>query len=261
MTVHSIKNVLPITYKVEVNSLPITIELYSDCCYGLLNSEHWKQLGKPELTKGPELRDVLRNAIPALSIAYVDVQLKEQHKRLRVVFIARPDTASLLGLEWIAEFYLLTVQQAIPQVLKPQVEQHSSLNLENLLNEFKDLFDNENLPPIHGFKAHLYLKPDAQYRLFKPRPVPYALRSKIEKDIVRLELGIITKVAAAKVSTTPIVPVLKPNRPVRICKDFKVTVNRYLDLTQYSLPHIEKIFEQLSGGAVYSKLDLPDAYL
>jgi len=34
-----------------------------------------------------------------------------------------------------------------------------------------------------------------------------------------------------------------------------------LDLTQYLLPHIEEIFERLAGGQLYSKLDLPDAYL
>ena len=157
---------------------------------------------------------------------------------------------------------MLTAQQATPQVLKPQVEQQSSLNLENLLTEFKDLFDNANLPPIHGFKAHLHVKPDAQYRLVKPRPVLYALRYKIESELKRLEgLGIISKVAAAEFSTTPIVPVLKLNGQVRICGDFKVKVNRYLDLTQYPLPYIEESFGRLSGGAVYSKLDLPDAYL
>ena len=174
-------------------------------------------MGKPELKKGPELRDVSRNAIPVLGIAYVDVRLKEHHKRLRVVFIDRPDTESLLGREWIAEFNLLTVQQATSQVVNPQFEQQSSLNLENLLNEFKDLFDNANLPPIHGFKAHLHVKPDAQYRLYKPRPVPNALRSKIETELERLEgFGIVSKVDAAEFSTTPIVPVLKPNKQVRI---------------------------------------------
>ena len=74
-------------------------------------------------------------------------------------------------------------------------------------------------------------------------------------------MSIISKVYAAKFSTTTIVPVLKPNGQVRICGDFKVIVNRYLDLTQYPLPHVEEIFERLSGGAVCSKLDLPDAYL
>ena len=82
------------------------------------------------------------------------------------------------------------------------------------------------------------------------------------KQLTRLEsLGIISKVNAAEFSTTPIVPVLKPNGQVRICGDFKVTVNRYLDLTQYPLPHMEEIFERLSGGTIYSKLDLRDAYL
>ena len=65
----------------------------------------------------------------------------------------------------------------------------------------------------------------------------------------------------AEFSTTPIVPVLKPNGQVRICGDHKVSVNKYLDLTQYPLPHIEEVFERPSDGQVFSKLDLPDAYL
>ena len=99
MTVHSIENVSLITYNVEANGLPITMKLDSGFCYSLLNSEHWKQLGKPELKKVPELRDFSRNGIPVLGIAYVDVRLKEQLKRLQVVFIVRSDTASLLGPE------------------------------------------------------------------------------------------------------------------------------------------------------------------
>ena len=51
MTVHSIENVPPLTYKVEINKLLIAMELDSGSCYSLLNSEHWKQLGKFELTK------------------------------------------------------------------------------------------------------------------------------------------------------------------------------------------------------------------
>ena len=153
---------------------------------------------------------------------------------------------------------MFTVQQATPEVSKPQ---QTSRNLESLLTEFKDLFDNTKLTPIHNIKAHLHVEPDAQYKIFKPRPVPYALRSKIETEFERLVgLGIISKVSTAEFSTT-IVPFLKPNGQVRICGDFKITVNCYLYHTQYSLPHIEEIFERLSGVAVYSKLDLPDAYL
>ena len=92
--------------------------------------------------------------------------------------------------------------------------------------------------------------------------MPYALQFKVEAELERFEsLSIISKVEKAKFSMTPIVPVLKPSGQVRICGDFKVSVNQYLDLTQYPLPHIEKTFERLSGGQVFSKLYLPDAYL
>ena len=40
MTVHSIENVPPITYDVQVNGVSITIELDSGSCYRLLNSDH-----------------------------------------------------------------------------------------------------------------------------------------------------------------------------------------------------------------------------
>ena len=90
----------------------------------------------------------------------------------------------------------------------------------------------------------------------------YALKLKIETELVKLEeLSIILKVAASEFSTTPILPVLKPTGQVRICEDFKVTVNRYLESTHYPLLQIEEIIERLLGGAVYSILDLPDAYV
>ena len=55
MTVHSIENVPPITYKVEVKGCPISMKLDSGSCYSLHNFEHWKQLGQPDRP------DVLRN--------------------------------------------------------------------------------------------------------------------------------------------------------------------------------------------------------
>ena len=92
--------------------------------------------------------------------------------------------------------------------------------------------------------------------------MPYAFRPKVEAKLERLEsLGIISKVVTAEFSTTPIVPVLKTSGQVRICGDFKVSVNQYLDITQYFLPHIEKVSDRLSGGQVFFKLDLPDAYI
>jgi len=59
-----------------------------------------------------------------------------------------------------------------------------------------------------------------------------------------------------------IVPVPKKDGSVRICGDYKGTVNPELQAEQYSLPRIEDtcIFAKLSGGQKFSKIDLRHAY-
>ena len=88
---------------------------------------------------------------------------------------------------------------------------------------------------------------------------PYS--PKIEKELNNLESqGIITKVDSSKWAT-PIVPVVKGNGDIRICGDFKVTVNQAIKVHKYPLPWIEDIFAKLSNGKMFSKLDLRQAYL
>ena len=59
---------------------------------------------------------------------------------------------------------------------------------------------------------------------------------------------------------TPIVVVRKPGGKVRICGDFKVTVNPLLKNDVYPLPLPEELFHKLNGGTKFTKLDLADAY-
>ena len=58
----------------------------------------------------------------------------------------------------------------------------------------------------------------------------------------------------------PIVPVLKPDGSVRICEDYKVTVNKVSQLDNYPIPSLEDLYEKLSGGKFFTKLDLSHAY-
>ena len=73
------------------------MEVDSGSCYSLLNSDWWNRLGRPLLRQGPIFKAVSRNIIPVLGIANVEVRLNIQFKRLRVVCLDRPDTASLFG--------------------------------------------------------------------------------------------------------------------------------------------------------------------
>ena len=59
---------------------------------------------------------------------------------------------------------------------------------------------------------------------------------------------------------TPIVPVPKPDGTVRVCSDFKITVNPVLHVDQHPIPKAEDLFATLAGGKKFSKLDLSQAY-
>ena len=55
----------------------------------------------------------------------------------------------------------------------------------------------------------------------KARPVASAMKEKIEKELKRLtSLGILEPIQFSE-WTSPIIPVLKSDRSVRICGDFK----------------------------------------
>ena len=57
-----------------------------------------------------------------------------------------------------------------------------------------------------------------------------------------------------------IVPVLKSDRSVRICGDFKVTLNSVSKLDRHLIPRIEDLFATLGGGKLFSKLEMSQAY-
>lgn len=58
---------------------------------------------------------------------------------------------------------------------------------------------------------------------------------------------------------TPIVAVPKKDRKIRICGDYKVTINQELEVDQYPLPKLD-LFATLAGGKKFTKLDISQAY-
>ena len=52
----------------------------------------------------------------------------------------------------------------------------------------------------------------------------------------------------------------KKDGKFRICGDYKVTVNKSLDIDQYPLPKPADLFATLAGGQLFTKLDLTQAY-
>ena len=53
---------------------------------------------------------------------------------------------------------------------------------------------------------------------------------------------------------THIVPVVKRDGSIRICGDYKVTINKAAKVDSYPLPRIEDLFATLGKGKTYTKI-------
>ncbi|XP_050500953.1 uncharacterized protein K02A2.6-like [Diabrotica virgifera virgifera] len=97
--------------------------------------------------------------------------------------------------------------------------------------------------------------------MLKARKVPFALKDKIEAELDRLiAQGVLEPITHPK-WCTPIVTVCKENGEVRICGDYKSTLNLALNPEPYPVPAVQNILSTLAGGKVFAKLDMAQAYL
>ena len=80
------------------------------------------------------------------------------------------------------------------------------------------------------------------------------------KDAVDRELDMLEDVGVLEKVTHSDWAVPKSDGTVRLCGDYKVTVNLVLDVDQYLLPCPEDLMSSITGGLKFSKLDLTSAY-
>ena len=110
-------------------------------------------------------------------------------------------------------------------------------------------------------EVKLNVDPNATPKFFKAHPFPLALREKVERELEKLQsMGIISPVQFSRWAA-PIVPVVKQSGEVRICGDYKITVNRAASADSYPLPRVDELLANLAGGQYFSKLNLSQAYL
>ncbi|KAG8195641.1 hypothetical protein JTE90_004977 [Oedothorax gibbosus] len=73
--------------------------------------------------------------------------------------------------------------------------------------------------------------------------------------------ALLTESQADKEWATPVVPVVKRDGSIRLCGDYRCTVNKSVKPYTYPLPTVNEVLSTVAGGKVFSKLDLSQAYL
>ena len=250
-----------------INGHNVEFEVDTGSPIALIGENVWKNIGSPRLARSRiKLSAYGQRQISVTGECTVDVKCGSTVLPLPLVVVS--SGASLLGLNWIQAFQLdINALLYTPKVSAepPSADVHTvgvptDLDLKKVIADHPNIFA-PGLGLCTKTKAHLQLRDGVQPKFLKARPVPFSRIDAVEKELQRLEdLKIVTKVDYSDWAT-PIVVVQKPNGKVRICGDYRATVNPCLHVQQHPIPRIEELFAKLQGGVQFSKLDMRDAYL
>jgi hypothetical protein len=204
-----------------------------------------------------QLRGYFGEVRAALGKSYVNIQHGNATCRQHL-YIFKEEVDTICGRQWLKELNVNTF--TLNSVTPATFNQQQQNLLKQVFNDFSDLFT-EEIGVVPDFRVTLKLKPGVQPIFVKPRQVPYAMLDRVDKEIDRLEgAGIIERVEYSPWGT-PVVPVVKADNSIRLCADFKVTVNQHLLDDKYPIPNIEDIFARMTGGKYFCTLDVHQAYL
>lgn len=219
------------------------MELDTGASVSIISEDVWKGKfrNRPLDPSAMQLKVYTGQRIKVLGQRTVMAEYGEEKHRLPLI-VVEGSGPSLFGRNWLDQIRL---DWGSIKSIRSQ--------LDELLSKHQVVFKRE-LGTLKGMQAGLELKPGTKPRFYKARSVPYALKETIEHDLCRLEqLGIIEKVNCSEWAT-PVVPVPKSDGSVRLCGDYKITINLELRVDQYPMPTAEDLFATLAGGKIFSSI-------
>ena len=222
-----------------MNNIDISMEIDTGASFSVINEKTFQ-----EISRGKE-----NLALKQTEISLRTYTGEKIFPRGNGLLVLKGNGPNLMGRNWLENICLNWA--SLKRLGKP--------NLEEVLDKYDDLFT-DDLGKLNGVTAKIYVDPTTKPIFCKDRSVPYTMKPKIKQELERLERqGTIESVQYSKWAT-PVVPILKPDRSVRLCRDYKVTVNKVSRLDAYPLPKIEEVHNKLAGGKTFTELYLSHTY-
>lgn len=241
----------PIKVDVKIGDKPLTMEIDTGAAVSIVSKQEYEsKFSSYELRKSDVvLKTYTSESLEVAGEITVHVKYKDQEANLDLV-VVQGEGPALLGRNWLNHL-----------VLNWHDILHTSLGggVDLLVSKYSKVFSN-TLGTMSQYYAKLHLKPNTTPKFWRPRPVPFALKEGVEKELDRLQAAGIIEPIIFSEWAAPIVAVPKRDGSIRICGDYKVTLNQSLEVDQYPLPKPEELFASLSGGKKFTKLDLSQAY-
>ncbi|KAM7315470.1 uncharacterized protein ISCGN_005253 [Ixodes scapularis] len=253
----------PLTVEVLVENSPVTMEIDTGAAVSVISKQQYRERFAALNLKPTALRLKTYTGETVKPCGVLEVKVSHQEEtRVLPLYVLNQSGPPLLGREWLQRLRLNWKQVTGFNNLQRSTQGASLMpvdKLQVLLDRYQAIFKDE-LGKISGEEARLFLKEGSHHKFLKARSVPFALVPAVEKELSNLEaLGVITPTTSSEFAT-PLVPVPKKDGTIRLCCDYKMTLNPMLDVERYPLPRVDELFSVLAGGQSFSKIDLNRAY-
>nr|VZI21338.1 unnamed protein product [Spirometra erinaceieuropaei] len=221
----------PYIITLPVDHHPVKFEIDTGSAVTLINEASLQKL--PSLLPASStFRSYTGQNVDVRGVFTAEVEHDGELHYLPVHVVRGSQQPNLLGRNWI---------KCVPSVLSYVHRIGVNPALDSILVNHKDLFRDDSATHYRGPPVKFQFQSDFRPRFFKARTVPYALAPKVEDELDRLQKADIIEPVQCSEWAAPIVPVLKTDGSVRICGDYKLTINSAIKLNPYPLPRIEDL--------------------
>ena len=167
----------------SINGTPLRMELDTGSAVSIISKgDYLQKFSNLELHSTQVKLKTYTEKITPVGLLRVSIEYQGQQFGGELYVIDRGGSA-LFGRDWLTHLKL-----DWPNILAMSVENQvdTAAKLKALIEEYDELFK-EEIGELKGIKGNLVLKDNAQPVFLKARQVPYALRPKIEAELVKLQ--------------------------------------------------------------------------
>ncbi len=230
-TIHSVPQP-PIKVPVCIDGVDVCMELDTGASVSLISETHYKQLWPRRSLDTSSIRMQTYSKEPRIVLGTFDVLIvcEGQQETLPLV-VVKGNVPTLFGRNWLNKFKLncADIHYMQAPVLNKMLTIYSALV-------------KPGLGTFQGPEVSCVVDPDATPRFNKARPIPYALRTQVADELDRLvKEGTLKPVDYAEWAASIVAVLKSDSQSVRICGDFRMTINPVSKLNRYPSLKVEDL--------------------